>query len=109
MAGQTAANGLFAVAMFMAVISINLGIINLVPLPILDGGHLVFLTYEGLRGKPVSARVQGVALRVGLALIVMLAIFATLNDLKRFGVFTKAQQLVGQAQAGAQPAPSAAP
>ena len=85
MAGQTAANGFFAVAMFMTVISINLGIVNLVPLPVLDGGHLVFLAYEAMRGRPLSARVQWAALQTGMVLIVLLALFATMNDMKRFG------------------------
>ena len=96
MAGQTAANGFFAVAMFMVIISVNLGVINLFPLPVLDGGHLVFLTYEALAGRPLSERIQGAALRVGLALIVMLALFATMNDLKRFGVGDWVRNAMGQ-------------
>ncbi|MFA5207052.1 MAG: RIP metalloprotease RseP [Lentisphaeria bacterium] len=89
MAGQTAANGLFAVSMFMAIISVNLGIVNLIPLPILDGGHLLFLAYEGLRGRPLSARIQAAALKVGLVFIVTLAVFATVNDLKRISLFSR--------------------
>jgi regulator of sigma E protease len=85
MAGQTAASGLYAVAMLTAVISINLMVVNLFPLPILDGGHLLFLAYEKLRGRPLPGRVQEWALKMGLALIIMLAAFATFNDVKRFG------------------------
>ena len=85
MAGQTAANGFYAVVTLMAIISINLMVINLFPLPVLDGGHLLFLLYEGIRGRPLPDKVQAVALRVGLTLIVMLAVFATFNDVKRFG------------------------
>jgi regulator of sigma E protease len=83
MAGQTAAAGVFALLMFMVIISINLGIVNLLPLPILDGGHLVFLAYEKLRGKAPSPRFIEYSSRVGLALIVFLALFATFNDVKR--------------------------
>ncbi|PIZ30098.1 MAG: RIP metalloprotease RseP [Alphaproteobacteria bacterium CG_4_10_14_0_8_um_filter_53_9] len=85
MAGQTAANGIFAVLMFMVVISINLAIVNLFPLPILDGGHLVFLGLEKLRGKPLSPLTQEWLARAGLALILALVVFSTFNDINRFG------------------------
>jgi regulator of sigma E protease len=85
MTGQAASSGTFALLMFMVVISINLGIVNMFPLPVLDGGHLVFLALEKLRGKPLSALTQEWAMRVGLTLIVMLALFSTLNDTKRLG------------------------
>jgi regulator of sigma E protease len=81
--GQTAASGVFALLMFMVVITINLCIVNLFPLPILDGGHLVFLAYEKIAGKPVGNRAQEWLFRFGLACILMLAGFATLNDVKR--------------------------
>lgn len=84
--GQTAASGLFALLMFMTVITINLCIVNLFPLPILDGGHLVFLVYEKIMGKPVGANAQEWLFRIGLACIIMLALFATTNDLRRLGV-----------------------
>jgi regulator of sigma E protease len=87
MAGQTAAAGVFALLMFMVIISINLGIVNLLPLPVLDGGHLCFLAYEAVRGKAPSARVIEYSSRVGLVLIVALAVFATFNDVKRLHVF----------------------
>ncbi|HEX2858892.1 MAG TPA: RIP metalloprotease RseP [Alphaproteobacteria bacterium] len=102
MAGQTAANGLYAVATLMAIISINLMVINLFPLPVLDGGHLLFLLYERIRGRPLPEKVQMVALRVGLTLIIMLAVFATFNDVKRFGWVQKAYNAVtGQAGSAA--------
>lgn len=94
MTGQTAKNGLFALLTFMAVISINLAIVNLLPLPILDGGHLLFLSYEALRGKPLPARIQGLAFRLGLAFIIAMAVFSTFNDLTRFGVVDKATAMV---------------
>lgn len=85
MTGQAASSGTFALLMFMVIISINLGIVNMFPLPVLDGGHLVFLALEKLRGRPLSALTQEWAMRVGLTLIVMLALFSTLNDTKRMG------------------------
>jgi regulator of sigma E protease len=85
--GQTAASGLFALLMFMVVISINLCIVNLFPLPILDGGHLVLLAYEKLRGRPVGEGAQMWLFRFGFVCIIALACFATLNDVKRLGVF----------------------
>lgn len=85
MTGQAASSGTFALLMFMVIISINLGIVNMFPLPVLDGGHLVFLALEKLRGKPLSAVSQEWAMRVGLTLIVMLALFSTLNDTRRLG------------------------
>lgn len=85
--GQTAASGLFALLMFMVVISINLCIVNLFPLPILDGGHLVLLAYEKIRGRPVGDEAQMWLFRFGFVCIIALACFATLNDVKRLGVF----------------------
>ncbi|MCP5405087.1 MAG: RIP metalloprotease RseP [Pseudomonadaceae bacterium] len=87
MTGQAASSGTFALLMFMTMISINLCIVNLFPLPILDGGHLVFLALEGVRGRPLGAVAQEWMMRVGLALIVMLALFSTFNDTKRMGWF----------------------
>ncbi|PZP39813.1 MAG: RIP metalloprotease RseP [Pseudomonas fluorescens] len=87
--GQTASSGLFALTMFMVVITINLCIVNLFPLPVLDGGHLVFLVYEKLRGKPLGMKAQEWAFRFGLACIIGLAGFATFNDVKNFGFIKK--------------------
>lgn len=83
--GQTASSGIFALSMFMVVITINLCIVNLFPLPVLDGGHLVFLAYEKVRGKPLGPMAQEWAFRVGLVCILALAGFATLNDVKNLG------------------------
>jgi regulator of sigma E protease len=66
-------------------VSINLCIVNLFPLPVLDGGHLVMLAYEAVRGKPVGAKVQEWAYRVGLGCIVALAVLSTYQDARRFG------------------------
>lgn len=87
MTGQAASSGTFALLMFMVVISINLCVVNLFPLPVLDGGHLVLLALEGVRGRPLGATAQEWLMRTGLALIVMLALFSTFNDTKRMGLF----------------------
>lgn len=83
MAGQQAAQGALSFFTFMSVISINLGILNLLPIPILDGGHLFFLLVEAVRKKPVSEKVMIMAQRVGLALILTLMVFAMYNDIMR--------------------------
>jgi regulator of sigma E protease len=82
-AGATAEYGLVYFLGFLALISINLGIINLFPLPVLDGGHLVFFAIEGLTGKPVSERIQAVGFRIGAALLMTLMLLAIFNDVMR--------------------------
>ena len=67
----------------MAIISISLGVFNLIPVPILDGGHIVFAVIESMRGRPLSQRVQQTALKVGLSLILLLMVFALYNDISR--------------------------
>jgi regulator of sigma E protease len=71
----------------MAVLSISIGFMNLLPLPVLDGGHLVFYAAEALRGKPVPEKVQAVSFRIGLVCILSLFVFATFQDLDRVGLF----------------------
>jgi regulator of sigma E protease len=66
---------------FMAMLSINLGLINLFPIPMLDGGHLIYYILEGIRGRPVGPRAQEYGFRFGLLLVLMLMVFATWNDL----------------------------
>lgn len=104
--GQTAASGVFALLMFTTVITINLCIVNLFPLPILDGGHLVFLAYEKLMGRPVPENAQEWLYRGGLAFIIMLALFATGNDLKRLGVFSKSTPAEETAAPAGNPQPT---
>ena len=82
-AGASANIGLVYFLIFMALISVNLGIMNLFPLPVLDGGHLVFLTMEAVKGKPVSERVQSICYRIGAALLLSLTVFALFNDFLR--------------------------
>jgi regulator of sigma E protease len=83
MAGQQASQGFMNFFNFMAVISINLGIINLFPIPVLDGGHLVFLGIEAVRRKPVSERTVILAQKVGLVAILLIMAFALYNDIVR--------------------------
>jgi len=81
MSGEVAQGGVVAVLWFMAVLSINLGLINLFPVPVLDGGHLLFYAAEAVRGKPLGHRAQEYGFRIGLALVLTLMVFATWNDL----------------------------
>ncbi|OAT76719.1 RIP metalloprotease RseP [Mangrovibacter phragmitis] len=82
-AGMSAEFGLIYYLMFLALISVNLGIINLFPLPVLDGGHLLFLAIEKLKGAPVSERVQDLSYRVGSVLLMLLMGLALFNDFSR--------------------------
>ena len=86
MSGEVAQGGVVAVLWFMAVLSINLGLINLFPVPVLDGGHLLFYAAEAIRGKPLGQRAQEYGFRIGLALVLTLMVFATWNDLLHLGI-----------------------
>jgi regulator of sigma E protease len=86
MAGQQAKVGLLPLITLMAVLSISLGILNLFPIPVLDGGHILFFAVEGLWGHPISPRKQEIATQVGLFLLVALMLTAFYNDLLR--IFT---------------------
>lgn len=83
-AGVSAGNGFVYFLSFLALLSVNLGIINLLPLPVLDGGHLAFFTIEWVRGKPVSERVQDVCYRIGAALVFAIMVIAISNDIVRY-------------------------
>lgn len=85
--GKSVDKGARTVLWFMAVLSINLGLINLFPVPLLDGGHLFFYIIEAVRGKPLSERFQEYLFRFGFTILVSLMIFATFNDLKHFNIF----------------------
>ena len=87
MSGQVAERGFIPLLNFAALLSINLGIINLLPVPVLDGGHFVNLFIEAVRGKPLGSKAVAYTQRVGIALLLMLMLFATKNDLVR--VFMK--------------------
>ncbi|MGD9837335.1 MAG: RIP metalloprotease [Afipia sp.] len=79
--GQVATIGLSALIHLAAVLSVSIGLLNLFPVPLLDGGHLLFYAIEAIRGKPLSERSQELGFRVGLALVLMLMLFATYNDI----------------------------
>ena len=79
--GQVASAGFVALIHLTAVLSISIGLLNLFPIPLLDGGHLLFYGIEAVRGRPLSERAQEVGFRIGLAIVVMLMIFATFNDI----------------------------
>jgi regulator of sigma E protease len=82
--GQMAAVGFVALVNLVAVLSVSIGLLNLFPVPLLDGGHLLFYGIEAVRGRPLSERAQEMGFRIGLALVVMLMIFATFNDIIHF-------------------------
>jgi regulator of sigma E protease len=79
--GQVATISFVAVMHIAAAISVSIGLLNLFPIPLLDGGHLLFYSIEAMRGRPLSERAQEVGFRIGLAIVVMLMIFATFNDI----------------------------
>ncbi|HJS62334.1 MAG TPA: RIP metalloprotease RseP [Pseudolabrys sp.] len=81
--GQVATAGFTALIHLTAVLSVSIGLLNLFPIPLLDGGHLLFYAIETIRGRPLSDRAQEVGFRIGLAVVVMLMIFATFNDILR--------------------------
>ncbi len=95
LSGQVASLGIASLVSFIALLSVNLGLINLFPIPILDGGHLVFYWLEALRGRPLPPRAQEYGFRAGLALIACLFLFVTWNDLTSFGLFRWVAGLVG--------------
>jgi regulator of sigma E protease len=80
--GEQASLGILAFIQLVALISINLGLVNLFPIPMLDGGHLLFHMFEAIKGSPVSARIQEMGYMAGFALIISLMLFLTLNDLQ---------------------------
>ncbi|MDO9364385.1 MAG: RIP metalloprotease RseP [Sphingopyxis sp.] len=93
--GQAATLGLASLIFFIALISINLGFINLLPLPMLDGGHLVFYAYEAIRRRPAPPQAQEWAFRFGFVAIVTLMLVVTFNDLGSIGVWDRIARLIG--------------
>jgi regulator of sigma E protease len=83
MSGEMAQNGILSTSniWFLAVLSLNLGLINLLPIPMLDGGHLLFYAIEAVRRRPLGPRIQDYGFRIGLSLVLLLMVFATWNDL----------------------------
>jgi len=85
MTGQIARGGFADLLAFAAILSINLGLLNLLPIPVLDGGHLVFLTIEGITRKPISTKIKMVVQQVGMALLLALMVFVVINDFLHIG------------------------
>ncbi len=85
-AAKAASVGAFTYFNFIAIISINLAILNLLPVPVLDGGHIMFLSIEALKGKPLSDKIMGVANKVGMTLLLLLITFVFYNDIMRIVV-----------------------
>jgi regulator of sigma E protease len=77
--------GIAPLISLMAILSVSIGLLNLFPIPLLDGGHLLFYAFEAVRGRPLSERAQEIGFRIGLALVVMLMLFATWNDIVNLG------------------------
>ncbi|HEX4801558.1 MAG TPA: M50 family metallopeptidase [Sphingomicrobium sp.] len=94
-AGQGASLGALPFVELLALFSINLGFINLLPVPLMDGGHLFFYAVEAVRRRPLSARALDWAFRGGLALILALVVFTTINDLGSLGLWDRLQRLIG--------------
>lgn len=94
LSGQMAQGGIVSLIFFMAALSVNLGLINLFPIPMLDGGHLAFYAAEAVRGKPLDRRVQEFGFRIGLLFVLLLMIFATWNDLVQLEVVDFVRRLV---------------
>ncbi|HEY1605149.1 MAG TPA: M50 family metallopeptidase [Allosphingosinicella sp.] len=94
-AGEQTSLGPLSYLWFLMVVSINLGFINLLPIPMLDGGHLLFYAIEAVRRRPLQPQAQEWAFRTGLAALLALMIFVTLNDLASFGLWSKLGGLIG--------------
>jgi regulator of sigma E protease len=86
-AGRQAKDGMASLALFTAIISVNLAVLNLLPVPMLDGGHLLFFVIEAILGRPLSLRKREVAQQVGFVLLMMLMVYALYNDLVRIDAF----------------------
>jgi regulator of sigma E protease len=93
--GKVAATGVSSMVSFIATLSVNLGLVNLVPIPLLDGGYLLFFAGEAIFRKPVPKRLQEFGLRCGFALLLSLFVFTTVNDLTQMGAVHWAQHLFG--------------
>ncbi|WP_374298406.1 RIP metalloprotease RseP [Ferrovibrio sp.] len=87
MSGDVAKNGWLGLVSLMATLSVAIGLINLFPVPMLDGGHLMFYGIEAVRGRPLGERAQEYGFRIGFALVMSLFLFATWNDLNRLPIF----------------------
>jgi len=91
--GKTFESGIDSFVLFLAALSVNLGLINLFPIPLLDGGHLMFLAAEAVRGRPLGPRAQEYGFRFGLILVLILMVFVTWNDLVHLRVIEYIKEL----------------
>ena len=87
--GQAAKMGFIYILHLMGILSASLAIFNLLPLPILDGGHIIFLALEKLRGKPLSLKAQEAVANVGITFLILLTVFIFYNDIMKFGIADK--------------------
>ncbi len=94
LSGDHARRGVMSFVILVALLSINLGLINLFPIPMLDGGHLVFYGIEAIRGKPLAQNVQLISVRIGLVLLLAFMLFVTVNDLVNLPVYEFFKSLV---------------
>ena len=83
LAGATARAGFDILLEFLALLSVNLAVLNILPIPLLDGGHLIFLLAEKVKGSPISLKTRLVIQQVGIAFLLLLVIFVTFNDITR--------------------------
>ncbi len=95
LSGQVAQLGVASLVSFIGLLSVNLGLINLFPIPILDGGHLLFYLAEALRGRPLPVRAQEYGFRAGFAVLIGLFVFATWNDLSHLGLVRWVAGVIG--------------
>jgi regulator of sigma E protease len=84
MAGQTAQAGFSALLVFIALLSVNLAVLNVLPIPVLDGGHLLFLVIEKIKGSPLTMNQRMLAQQVGLVFLLLFIVWVTYNDIMRF-------------------------
>jgi regulator of sigma E protease len=87
LSGQIAAVSLVALIQLVALLSVSIGLVNLFPIPLLDGGHLLYYAFEGVLGRPLGERAQDVGFRLGLAVVLGIFLLATWNDLVRLNLF----------------------
>jgi regulator of sigma E protease len=95
LSGQVASLGAATFVNFIAMLSVNLGLVNLLPIPILDGGHLLFYAGEAIYGRPIPRRALDIGMRFGFAIIISLFTFTTINDLTRIGALNWVAHLFG--------------
>jgi regulator of sigma E protease len=93
-AKEFAKDGIMALIMFSAIISVNLGLINLFPIPLLDGGHLMFYAWEAVARKPMPEKMREIGIRIGYGFVILLMVYATFNDLSQLRFFAYLKNLV---------------